>query len=452
VRADRGAAIQRIFYSLIALAAVALVGWAIVRSSRPAPIEVVRPERGTIRESFREAARTRLAQTWKISTQVAGRVGRIDLEPGDSVARGQTLAEFDPTPFETAVAQARADVAELQARLDLNADTRLDRAALEEAEAVAEGAERTIEAGQARHEAAQARLEFAQKELERFAKLLADGVANPSDYDSAKLNADTALKDQGAALADLAAARSALAARRLAAQKAREAMARRELERKEIQALYDRAKARLKAAEHDLSLARVVSPIDGVVLERYDRGEKPMPLGADLLLLGDPKEIEVIADVLSEDALRLERGSEVELESTAGALKLAGRVERIEPQGFTKLSSLGVEQQRVNVIVAIENPPPRLQVEYRLHARFFTGRKDDALLVPRFSVLQAPDRSYYVYVVEGGAIARRPVRLGLRGDLWIEIAEGLSESDRVVAKPDSSIEEGAAVAPVETAR
>jgi HlyD family secretion protein len=117
-------------------------------------------------------------------------------------------------------------------------------------------------------------------------------------------------------------------------------------------------------------------------------------------------------------------------------------VDRIEPQGFTKLSSLGVEQQRVNAIVRIEDPPGDLGVEFRLYARFLTGQKEDALVVPRFAVLQAPNQMFYALVVEEGKLRRREVKLGLRSDLAVEIVEGLAEDSLVVSAPDTTMREG----------
>jgi len=120
-------------------------------------------------------------------------------------------------------------------------------------------------------------------------------------------------------------------------------------------------------------------------------------------------------------------------------------VRRVEPAGFTKLSALGIEQQRVNVLVALKEPPPALGVGYRLQARFITARHESALIVPRASVLQAPDHSYYVFAVKGGRLEQRAIELGLQNDLEIEITGGLSEGERVVRAPDTSLQPGARV-------
>ena len=132
----------------------------------------------------------------------------------------------------------------------------------------------------------------------------------------------------------------------------------------------------------------------------------------------------------------------MELEPAVGLATLAGKVKLVEPAGFTKLSSLGVEQQRVKAIVAFDGKHDNLGVGYRLQARFLTGSKTDALIVPRFSVLQAPDRTFYVFKVTGGKLQRQPITLGLRSDLELEVVEGLADSDRIVARPDATMKDG----------
>lgn len=217
---------------------------------------------------------------------------------------------------------------------------------------------------------------------------------------------------------------------------------RKTLEEKVLAQQLAQARARLVQAEHELKLAQVRSPITGVVLERHEQGNRSLPAGQTLLLLGNIDHLETIADVLTEDALKLSPGSEVSLEPAAGTGALAGKVKRIEPAGFTKLSSLGVEQQRVNVIVAFNEKPAKLGVGYRLQARFFTGSRTDALILPRFAVMQSPDGDFYVFVAEAGVLRKQPVRLGLTSDLDLEITHGLTGQHLVVTHPDATMKEG----------
>ncbi|MEE8166225.1 MAG: efflux RND transporter periplasmic adaptor subunit [Myxococcota bacterium] len=378
--------------------------------------------------------------------QVAGRIGRIDSEPGDRVTKGQVLAEFDLVDFNNAIRDAEANIDRLRAALRVLDDNTLELTSLSEAEAVAQSAEESVRGAGARVKAAQARVDYTQKEVAR--NLAADRTVSDAALDAARYEADTAVEDLSRANSDLESQRAMLKANRLAPKRIRQTIERKKIERVENLAQLAGAQALLERVRHELELARVISPIDGIVLERYERGERPLPLGQELLLLGNPGEIELEAEVMTEDALKLAPGGKVLLESLFGSLKLNGRVKRIEPQGFTKLSSLGVEQQRVLVIVEIEDPPENLRVGFRLHARFFTGYKTDAIILPRFAVLQAPDQTYYVYAVEDGRLTRREVKLGLRSDLEHEIAEGLDEDSLVVTNPDSTMSEGTAVKPV----
>jgi len=414
---------------------------------RAPEIEAIQPRRGPIRQSFREPARTRLEDTWKIALQVSGRIGRIDFEPGDRVSKGQDLVAFDREPLEAAVREAEAVVAALDSLLAVKDDDTLELTELAEAEAMAHNGEQSLAAARARVQEAEQRLSYADKELDRARRLVQDGTLPPNRLDDARLEAETARLSLDRTQAEERAQHALLEANRLAIRRVRETIARKRLERSELLARLDQARAQLARARHDLDLAVVVSPIDGVVLERYERGERPLPEGAELMLLGDPAQLEVIADILTEDALRLAAGGEVELESPAGGLRLSGRVKRIEPQGFTKLSSLGVEEQRVNAIVELEEVPETLGIGYRLHARFITGRKKDALIVPRFSVLQDPQGGFYVLAIEGGKLRPCPVRLGLRSDLEFEVLEGLDPETTLVRAPEATMNAGRAVRP-----
>jgi HlyD family secretion protein len=166
------------------------------------------------------------------------------------------------------------------------------------------------------------------------------------------------------------------------------------------------------------------------------------------LLLGDLKRLEAVADVLSQDALKLKPGDPVKLAPAVGKKPLKAQVKRIEPAGFTKLSSLGVEQQRVNVIVKFLEKSADLGTGYRVQAKFFTGQKSDALLVSRFSVMQSPDGAYYVFKVEDGSLKKQIIKIGLKSDLELEVTDGLTAEDLIVARPDTTMIEGTDIKPI----
>ena len=409
-------------------------------------VETIRPRRGRIRESFTEPARTRLANDHVISMPVAGRIGRISLEPGDRVTKGQALATFDLVPFEAALTEAKAAVAELQARIVLNQYDEIEKTVLVEADATIRATSHALDAAEAQVAAEKARSERAAKELGRVTTLATQDAVTEAQLDDARLAADTSLIELRRQEFYHAALKGLFVAIRLGPKYVSQYLGRKRLNRGILNEQLAQAKARLARAEHDLKTAKIASPIDGVVLERFEQGDRPMLAGDRLLRLGDLAELEVVADVLTQDAMRLAPGPEVRMEPAAGFPPFTGKVTRVEPAGFTKLSSLGVEQQRVNVIVDITGHRDRLGVGYRLHAQFFTGTKDKALIVPRFSVLQARDRSFYVLKVEAGLLKEHPVKIGLRSDLELEIVSGLGKNDVIVAEPDTTMRDGTRVA------
>jgi len=219
-------------------------------------------------------------------------------------------------------------------------------------------------------------------------------------------------------------------------------LGRKTLEREVLLHQLTQAKARLARAEHELALTDVTSPINGVVLERFDLGDTVLSPGQPLLLLGDLTQLEVVAEVLTQDALRIEPGSKVILKPAAQMNSLSGKVKRIEPAGFTKLSSLGVEQQRVNVIISLDEIPENLGVGYRLQARFITKTRKNTLIVPRFSVLQDQNGSFYVFKLKGDRLIKQTVEIGLRSDLELEIIKGITQQDTIVATPDTTMNQG----------
>ncbi len=408
-------------------------------------VDAISPSKGSIEESFTEPVKTRLANTYPITMQVEGRIGRIDLEPGDPVEKGQHMVEFDRVPFEQAVAEAEARVEELKANVEVKKDNRMEETAFTQTTAMVEAAHESQKAAAAQVDAEQARADRAAKELNRTEELSEGGVVADQKYDDVVLDAETSKIELREQEFTLAAVGAFVVITELFPTLVQQYMQRETLEIAVLTHQIAQAEAQLANAKHRLSLAEVVSPIDGVVLTREEQGEGNFTAGTLLLAIGDLSDLEVIGDVLTQDALKLSASSEVELSPSAAAERIVGRVKRIEPAGFTKLSSLGVEQQRVNVIVSLNEIPEGLGVGYRLRARFVTNRKDNALLVPRYSVLQDSDNSYYVFKIEDDRLRKTPITLGLESDLELEILSGLEEKDRIVAYPDTTMREGSAV-------
>jgi HlyD family secretion protein len=189
------------------------------------------------------------------------------------------------------------------------------------------------------------------------------------------------------------------------------------------------------------------SPINGMILKVNHRSEGVVREGVPIIEIGDPKALEVVVDVLSADAVRITQGTPVFFHRWGGESPLEGRVRVVEPAGFTKISALGVEEQRVLVISDIISPPDtwgRLGDGYRVEAGFVIWEGDNVLQAPASSLFRV-DGDWAVFVLHGGNAHRRMVRIGHRNGLMAEIISGLTEGEEVITHPDSSIEDGTAV-------
>ncbi len=202
------------------------------------------------------------------------------------------------------------------------------------------------------------------------------------------------------------------------------------------------------------SLKRTVieSPIEGTVLRRYVWNAKMLQPGEPLLDLGNLAELEVTAPLLTEEAVRVSPGDPVEIfGETIGTSPLQGRVLRIKPQGYTRLSSLGVEQQRVEVIIGFEEGELErlrteggrtLGLEYRVRVRITTASKEKALCIPRTALFRGPGKSWGIFVIREGRVEEVAVTPGMQNPDWVEILEGLAPGDEVILAPEESLRPG----------
>lgn len=211
----------------------------------------------------------------------------------------------------------------------------------------------------------------------------------------------------------------------------------------------ERARVRLRPASVDRSgVVSIEAPIDGVVLKRFRESESQVPPGEPLVEIGDPRNLEIVSDLLSADAVRVQPGARVLVVDWGGGA-LEARVRRVEPSGFTKMSALGVEEQRVNVIMDFVDPADawaRLGDQYRVEVRIVTWESERVLKVPTSALFRNGD-GWGVFTVEGGRAHRTPVELGHRTPQEAEVRSGLSDGATVVAYPGDTLEDGARVEP-----
>ena len=370
---------------------------------QPVPAEVSQVTRGPIEVTIDEEGETRVRDRFVISAPLGGRVLRIELEPGDLVVANETLlAVFLPSVPVLLDARSRAEA----------------RAAVETALAIVGEAE-------ALYERAAAEVAFSRAEVERYRRLTRDGIVSVEQMETAQLDLDTR---QEALEAAEYAVRTALS----------------QLQAARVRLLHSSG----QSAAADGETIEITSPVSGVVLRRLRESESVVPAGEALLEVGDPEQLEVVTDYLSKDAVRIRPGQQVLIDRWGGDRPLQGRVRRVEPSGFTKISALGVEEQRVNVVMDITDPPEvraGLGDGFRVETRVVVWESEDELKTPTGSLFRRGN-DWAVFVVENGRAALRPIEVGERNPREAQVLSGLAPGQQVVVYPSDSLNDGSPVA------
>lgn len=383
---------RKLLYAALAAAAAAIVAWGFFPD--PVMVEVAEVRRGPLEVTVDEDAETRAREHYVVSAPVAGRVSRIELREGDRVAEGQLVAQLWAAPL---TARQREE----------------QRAKVAAAEALVREANEKLRHAEADH--AQAR-----RERERVDKLVAQNFLSPQGAEQSRVAETTSANEVEAARF-----RSRFAEAEVRAARA---------------ALYVEGALPGKPAP----AITLRSPVAGSVLRVPDRSERVVTAGAPLVTLGDPSRLEVVIDLLTTEAVKVKPGMPVRLEGWGGAGSLAAKVRLVEPLAFTKVSALGVEEQRVNVIADFVDPPGPLGDAFRVEARVVLWRGEDVLKLPVSALFRRGER-WSVFVVEGNRARVRDVQLGQRGTLEAEVAGGLKEGERVVRHPSNDLEDGGRV-------
>lgn len=394
-------AIRRIAIAAGVLATGALVAWAMMPS--PVPVETAAVTKGRFVASVVEDGKTRVRERYVVAAPLSGRLGRIRFKVGDQVRVDDAVATITPSPVPLMDPRTRHE--------------------LEEGVGAAEAG---LERAKASVERARAQSDQANTELVRTRRLAERGAAAAQALERAEL---------AARLAD------------------------RELRAAEFQD---------HAAEHGLSqmramLARysndtnaepteswnVTAPVAGVVLKVAQESETIVQPGTALMDVGDSRDLEIVADVLSTDAVEIRPGAEVTIEHWGGQGTLSGRVRRVEPAAFTKVSTLGVEEQRVNVLIDMTSPAEQwamLGDAYQVDVRIAVFTQDDATIVPAGVLFRRGDQ-WNVYVVKDGRAEIREVQILRRSGRSAAVASGLNQGEPVIVYPSDRVTSGVRVAP-----
>ena len=360
-------------------------------------VDVATATNGPMQVTIDEDGETRVRHRFVISAPVAGRVDRIELEPGDRVTGEKTVL--------ARIAPVQSSLLDPRTRAELNAAVEAARAAV----------------GQARAEQqrALAALERARSSEARQRALFEGGAIPRDTLEAAQTEVHTT--EEAARAAGFA------------------------LQGAEYQ--LQLARARLQAPPVGGAAIEVRAPITGVVLKRFRESSAVVAPGEPLLEIGDPDQIEIVADLLSTDAVRVRPGAEVLIEQWGGGHTLRGRVRRVEPSGFMKVSALGVEEQRVNVIIDFEDPASAVRAlgdGYRVEVRIVTWKDANALTIPAGCLFRQDD-GWAVFVVERGMARLQSVELGQRNQSVGQILSGLSAGQTLVLHPPDTLTDGTRV-------
>ena len=397
--------LRRVFFLLVTAAVAVAFYYAYQPQPIQADFETV--ARGPMQVTLDEEGETRIHDRFVVSAPLAGRVLRIDLEPGDSVRAGRTtIATF--LPIEPALLDVRS-------RAEAESGVRLAEAALRTAEATRD---------RVREE-----LNFAESQLERYAELMEQELISRERFDTAEFEA----------------------------RRTREALNAADFQVRDAEQAVELAETALIQAGADSRASNgagqpitIRSPIDGVVLRRLRESEAVVPSGEALVEIGDTEQLEIVSDFLSADAVRISNGARVLIEQWGGGITLEGRVRLVEPSGFTKLSALGVEEQRVNVVIDfddVEQAAEYLGDAYRVEVRVITWESEDTLKAPTSSLFRDDDGNWAVFTLSEGKALQRKVEIGQRNGLEAQVLSGLDEDEPVIVHPSDDIADGVEVVP-----
>lgn len=366
--------------AVLVIAVIAWFSW-----PRPVGVRTATVDRGEVSRGIVEEGRVRVRDVYTVASPVGGLLKRIELEAGDKVAKGETLASIAP-----------ADPSLLDSR-------------------IAEEAAATIAAAKAAVSLAEADLELSRSEEARTKQLFERGFAAKAALDRVQ--------------AGLKVATSVLAQRKA--------------ELKRALASQARPTARARA------LTTVRSPASGMVLRVLQQSETVVPAGAPLLDIGDPTQVEIVADFLSQDAATMREGASALIENWGGGAPLAASVHTIEPYARTKVSALGVEEQRVSVIIHLAGAPPegaaRLGHGFRVDVRIVAFEAKDAVRLPTDTLIRSGGEDWAVFKVVDGRARLAKVTLGDGDDRFRVVRDGVTTGDQVVLFPGDTLRDGDAV-------
>lgn len=381
------------------LAALIVVGlW-----PKPLPAEVAVVARGDLVVTVNEEGMTRVKNRYVIASPVAGQLRRIEWKAGAIVEAGKTVL----------------------AVLESGGANLLDTRSLAQAEARIRASEAAVAQAQAQRARAGASAKMQRDDFTRQQRLFASGASSRQEIDGAEMRATAAAQEERAA--------------EFAGQIA-------EFELAQARAVLVRGRPAGLAASTNEPLV-ITAPVSGRILRVLQESERLVPAGFPLVEIGDPTDLEARIEVLSRDGVAIRPGARVKLEQWGGLEPLNAQVRLVEPSAFTKISALGVEEQRVFVVVDLTDPlatRPTLGDNFRVEAKIETWSGQGILKVPAGALFQR-GANWQTFVVEGKSAKLQNVTIGRSNGLETEIVAGLGEGRRIIVYPGDQITDGASI-------
>lgn len=402
--------IRRLLLGLLGLAVLCGIVYAFMPQPVPVDVAVIAPARLSV--TVNEDGKTRIRERYIVSTPLAGQLRRVELDPGDEVVAGETV-----------LATILPDTPRL-----------LDPRERAQAEARVSAAEAAVSRAETNIEAAKVAKEIAESKHERQRRLQERSAASEQQFEDAKLEMRARQEEHRAAEFSLQIAKFELAQAQAALQR--------------FEPAGTEAPKGAESPAPDAFHFEIRSPISGRVLRVLQESAAVLPSGTQLLELGDPANLELEVDVLSTDAVKIEPGDKIILEHWGGNEPLTGVVRLVEPSAFTKISALGVEEQRVYVIgdlTVSDAQRARLGDAFRFEARIVVWEEDNVLQCPTSALFRLQNQ-WAVFVVEADRATLRTVKLGERNADAAQVVEGLSEGEWVITYPSDRVQEGVGVA------
>ncbi len=430
-------------YITVGIASLLLVVWAF----RPAPVlvETGRVQPGDLQVTVNQEGKTRVRDRFVIAAGTDGHLRRITLDEGDPVTPGMVVAQIDPLPLHASIQESLGQLAEWKAQRIGVATQRPKAATIQQARTRIQTAEAKQQQAEARVIQAQAALEQAKRDRQRSQQLAASGAISRQDLETAVLNQITKTKELEATI---------LAAKADASEVevARAALAVVQQEQTDPDYLLKVYDARIASTEAELLKLRdeaartdIRSPIAGRVLRIDQKSAQFVTDGMPIMEIGNAARLELVIDVLSSDAIKIKPGNLILLDQGSDSQPIYAKVRLVEPSAFTKVSALGVEEQRVNVIGDFVDSTQSLGDAYRVDAQIVIWYGKNILKTPISSLFRCHQSAWCVFVVQNGKANQRQVVIGHRSDREAEVRQGLQAGEMVILHPTEQIKDGSRV-------